>query len=129
MFSLRCLAPAFSLAIGLLTAGPRADKLYSQAPLRFEPNVGQADPAAVYVARAAGFRMLLTGDQAVLAPDAGAPLRMRFAGNRSPVAATPEDRLPSVSNYYFGNDPKQWHANVPASTWSTTAMRKAWSTT
>ena len=25
----------------------------------------------------------------------------------------PEDRLPSISNYYIGNDPKQWHANVP----------------
>jgi hypothetical protein len=113
MFSLRFLAPGLAFTVGLLVAGPRVDKFYPQSPLRFEPNVGQADPAAPYVARGAGFTMLLTGNTSVLAPDAGTPLRMRLAGARAPLTAKPQDRLPSITNYYFGNDPKKRHANVP----------------
>jgi hypothetical protein len=42
-------------------------QVYAGLPLRFEPNVGQADPAAQYVARGAGYTLLLGPNEALLA--------------------------------------------------------------
>src|SRR5260370_26456739 len=38
---------------------------------------------------------------------------MKFLGAACTSAARPENLLPSVSNYYIGDDPKRWHPNVP----------------
>ncbi len=94
--------------------------------MSFEPNVGQSDRAVKYLARGAGYTVLLLEDEAVLAlrPDGGrqgraakaapapAMLRMHWKGGRRsrPVAT---DRLPGVANYLTGPDPTKWHTDVP----------------
>jgi hypothetical protein len=46
-------------------------------------------------------------------PDDQAVLAMRLVGaNRSAVVTGLAD-LPGTSNYFIGNDPKNWHTNVP----------------
>jgi len=48
-------------------------------------------------------------------PPEAAVVRMRFEGaqaNRQPVLEGLE-RLPGRSNYFIGNDPKQWHTDIP----------------
>jgi uncharacterized repeat protein (TIGR03803 family) len=45
------------------------------------------------------------GDQAMLA--------MRLVGSNRRAAVTGLAELPGTSNYFIGNDPKNWHTNVP----------------
>jgi len=104
-----------------------------QLLIPFEPNVGQAAPRIRYLARANGYRVALTERGAILRLNRIIPARpaesLRHrpstAGTKpafvylSPLDASanprmePEHRLASISNYFLGNHPKQWHTNVP----------------
>jgi len=86
-----------------------------QLPLRFEPNQGQTNPQVKFLARGAGYGLFLTPDQAVLTLSArkSGAVRMRLAGANPVAAVTGDDRLPGKSNYFIGNNPDQWHRNIP----------------
>ena len=43
----------------------------------------------------------------------GAVLRMELEGANPGARITGADALPGKSNYFIGNDPKEWHLNVP----------------
>jgi Beta-propeller repeat len=104
---------------------------YGKLPLAFEANQGQSDPKVKFLSRGAGYSLFLTSDAAVLTlqPPVPSPLGAGEARNRHPqsaravlrmklVNANPNttvsglDELPGKSNYFIGNDPKKWHANV-----------------
>src|SRR5258708_5275515 len=61
--------------------------------------------------------LLLAGQEAgmVLPWDFSGPaqVRMKLVGAAGTSGSQPENLLPSVSHYYIGDDPKQWHPNVP----------------
>jgi RHS repeat-associated protein len=98
-------------------------------PLRFEPNLGQTDPAVKYLVHGSGYTAFFTATQAVIALRAPAPtnhdspsantkqavvtlaLSGTTTGAGPTVSAT--DKLPGVSNYVEGNDPGRWHLGVP----------------
>ncbi len=40
-------------------------------------------------------------------------VRIRFVGSGTPSTIAGRDQLPGKTNYFIGNDPKQWHTNVP----------------
>ncbi|HVC83278.1 MAG TPA: hypothetical protein VNL35_22540, partial [Chloroflexota bacterium] len=95
---------------------------YTHLPLRFEPNVGQTDPAVRYLAHGPGYTAFFTDHEAVIAlpaaPAAHAPavvMTLGLAGTAAGAAPTVSeaDRLPGVSNYVEGNDQSQWHLGVP----------------
>lgn len=84
----------------------------------FEPNRGQADPEAAFVAREAGFSAELRAGGAALAWRAAgdsepAMVKLRFVGGRPPRAMIARDELPAHSHYYVGNDPAQWRVGIP----------------
>src|SRR5437879_6275945 len=85
------------------------------SPLRFEPNLGQAGPEVRYIARGSGYMLLLGGQEAVMVLPSDSPspsqVRMKLVGAASTSASQPENPLPSVSNYYIGDDPNKWHPN------------------
>jgi hypothetical protein len=100
-------------------------------PLRFEPNVGQADDRVVFLSRGHGYTMLMTRAGAVLKlgkpaerdmrspghltskPAEQAVIGLTFEGaNPDPVVAG-RGRLESVSNYLLGSDPDRWFTGVP----------------
>lgn len=110
-------------------------KAYGSLPLAFEKNVGQTDDRVRFLARGNGYELFLTQNAAVLAlrqddnlvhsakvgklrdmlrPTGASLVRVQFEGaNRSPdVRAL--DKLPGRIDYFEGNNPKNWHANVPA---------------
>jgi len=91
---------------------PLAGASNAAAPLRFEPNLGQAAPAARFVARGGGYTMLLSAKEAVFLSPAGA-VHMKLTGATANAVARPIGRLPSVTNYYLGSDPQSWHPGVP----------------
>src|SRR5260370_18918179 len=43
---------------------PQLQRVSAISPLRFEPNVGQASPEVRYIARGAGYMLLLAGQEA-----------------------------------------------------------------
>ena len=45
--------------------------------------------------------------------EAGVTLRMKFAGANSDPEIEGLERLPGISNYFVGSDPKRWHTNIP----------------
>jgi len=105
---------------GLLTAAERPPILnsYEQLPLSFEPNLGQTDPRAQFVARSAGYTLLLGPSEAqmVLASvsrNQAAALRMTLDGASPTARPAALDRQPGVSAYFIGNDPSRWLPEVP----------------
>jgi hypothetical protein len=97
---------------------------YGKLPLHFEANQGQAHEDVRYLSRGPGYSLYLTGSEAVLVltqPNAegsgeqvpSAALRMGLVGAaRKPVVSGVEE-LPGKANYFIGNDPAKWRANVP----------------
>lgn len=111
-------------------------------PLAFEVNQGQTDPRIKYMARAGGYTLFLTANDAVFAlrpssqpaaqaipkyswaraaqvtsqrsrGDRAAAIRMRLLGGNPRAQITASNQLPGRTNYFIGNDSSKWHANVP----------------
>jgi len=122
------------------SARERFQAAFASLPLAFEPNQGQADPQVKYLARANGYNLFLTNNDAVFAfhpshpkssvseasrrhhgpafPDSDAQkgaqtvVHMRFVGGNSEAQTVTEQLLPGTTNYYLGNDPKNWQSNI-----------------
>lgn len=107
---------------------------YGNLPLSFEANQGQTGAEVKFLARGSGYRLFLTGDEAVFSmraskavpsvaghhsqrepvePTTNAVLRMKLVKANPAAKVTGEDELPGKSNYFIGNDAKQWRSNVP----------------
>ncbi len=85
-------------------------------PLTFEKNTGHYPREVQFVARSGAGTLFLTRREAVLALRKGekaAALRLKLQGSNTKVVASGLDRQPGIVNYFIGNDPKQWCANVP----------------
>jgi len=94
-----------------------------QLPLIFERNDGQTDSHVKFLARGGSYELFLTPGEAVLALE-NAPrkhqshpsvsiLRMGLAQSNPNAGVTGADVLPGKSNYLIGNDPANWHRNIP----------------
>ena len=99
------------------SASPSVHVNLGQLPLRFEPNRGQTDPRVNFLARGAGYGLFLTADQAMLTlhlpSRSPSVVRMQLAGADPAAAATGASPLPGKSNYFIGNEPANWHRNIP----------------
>jgi hypothetical protein len=108
------LSGAFSAACVAAQATPSA--AYGKLPLSFEANEGQFDRAIRFLCRGGGYTMFLTATEAVLSlesPRHGtAVVRLQLAGANHDPRVIGMDPLPTRSNYFIGNDPRQWHARV-----------------
>ena len=122
-----------------VTSEAASRRIVRSAPIRFEPNLGQADPAVRFLARGPGYAVFLTPDEVVLAlprsrgasaglstaesarrPSSVIPgrieadvLRMKLRGAAAEPRVSAHDALPSRSHYLHGNDPARWRTNVP----------------
>ena len=89
---------------------------YDNLPLIFEINRGQTDPKVKFLARGMGYGLFLTAGEAVLKIQpfrkSAIVLSMALDGANQNAAVAGTDELPGKSNYFIGNDPKNWHRNV-----------------
>ena len=78
-------------------------------PLHFEPNRGQAERQARYVAVASQYMLVLSDTDVAMQFPRGGSLRMNIPH------AVPEavDPLPGMTNYYLGGDPAAWRTGIP----------------
>jgi Beta-propeller repeat len=113
---------------------------YGKLPLSFEANHGQSDPQVKFLSHGNGYSLFLTDSAAVLALTKSDPasnespnkltagttrpariakpaktdvIRMELAGASHGLLVAGADQLPGTANYFIGNDPKKWQANVP----------------
>jgi hypothetical protein len=96
---------------------------YGKLPLSFEPNKGQTDGAIKFLARGSGYALFLTSNEAVLRYQSErtekhelndpSVLRMKLEGANSNPQITSMEELLGKSNYFIGNDRRQWRTNVP----------------
>ena len=98
---------------------------YGQLPLIFERNRGQSDPRVIFLARGSGYGLFLTAGEAVLAlqhssavdnqhsAPGTAVVRMALAGGNANALVNGTDELPGKSNYFIGNEPAEWHRDIP----------------
>lgn len=119
--------PIPTLSKSSLKSKPGARAILGQLPILFEPNQGQADPRAKFLAHGPGYSLFLKTDGAVLAmqtahasrPESGEPflgeqfVNMTLVGANPAAALTGADPLPGKSNYLIGSDPHKWHSGVP----------------
>ena len=95
---------------------------YGHLPLRFEANQGQTDKPVRFVSHGNGYALYLTNREAVLAlrkkaaasPSRTDVVQMQLLGMNRDSKPIGLNRLPGTSNYLLGNDPAQWHTNIPA---------------
>src|SRR4030095_16005709 len=114
----------------------RLAKAYGELPLSFEANQGQADPLVDFVARSAGYNLLLNADGATMVLPkrnqegglSGRQSRQTNGGSRTPVSqvrmffvnanhqarACGVDQLSGQSNHIIGRARKDWHVGVPS---------------
>ena len=111
---------------------------YAKLPIAFEPNLGQTDPEAKYIARGLGYELFLTPKESVFVLNNGHKrpvrvrsahgtevssllnsaerpdvLRMRLLGANATAAFTSESEMAGKRNYISGKRPEKWHTNVP----------------
>ena len=90
---------------------------YGKLPLIFEANRGQTDARVKFLSRGPGYSLFLTESEAVLslrgANGKGHALRVKLLGAKAEPKMTGLDRLPGISNYFIGKDPKKWRTKVP----------------
>ena len=106
---------------------------FGKLPLSFEANQGQADGQVKFLSHGHGYALFLTGDEAVLelqesgvrsqesasksekrkAKGENEFVHLRLAGAEPNAEVSGQDELPGKVNYFIGNDPKKWRANVP----------------
>ena len=91
---------------------------FGRAPLAFEENVGQTHERIDYVARGPGYGVYLTSGEAILVRGGKARgqrgvVRMSVVGAGEDTPAIAEHPLLSKSHYLIGDDPANWHTDVP----------------
>jgi hypothetical protein len=97
----------------------------AQLPLSFEVNRGQTDSRVRFLARGQNYTLFLTEHDAVLSlrttkpgakgtPDVSSDvLRLSLLGSSGAVRVDGRSLLSGKSNYFLGNDPRQWHTDIP----------------
>lgn len=80
--------------------------------IRFEANAGQAPADARFVARGAGYSLLMTDCGAVVRSGGHRDVRVEFIGGTLTSSPQGEALTGGVVNYLLGKDPSQWHRNV-----------------
>ena len=101
----------------------KLSETYGKLPLAFEANQGQTDSAIKFLSRGPGYGLFLAPTEALLALTRGSDataghteatvVGMKLVGAKAKPEMVGVDPLPGKSHYFIGNDPKQWHTNVP----------------
>ena len=115
----------------------RISDAYGRLPSSFEANRGQTDSRVQFLSRGRGHTLFLTSTESVvvLMKSEGTALgtveptphgrrqqrdnvtqtvlRMTLVGANARARVAGRNGLPGKANYLTGNDPRQWHPNVP----------------
>jgi hypothetical protein len=99
-------------------ARTRVAASYGKLPMSFEANRGQTDAQVDFLSRGSNYSLFLTSTAAVAVLRKGTSgissvLRMELLGGNPTPPVEGQEALAGKSNYFIGNDPAQWHADIP----------------
>lgn len=77
-------------------------------PIAFEPNVGQAGADVRFLAHTPQALVRMTEDGVALGG-----IKLRFDGGAAHPAMVGDARMAGISNYFLGNDRRNWRTDVP----------------
>ncbi len=107
---------ATAILAALPAIAATAPAAYGNLPLAFERNEGQADPSIEFLSRGRGYSLALSPTEAALqlrgAKSESATVRWQVVGGNRQARISGESLLPGKTNYFIGNDPKQWHTGM-----------------
>jgi Beta-propeller repeat len=99
------------------SAKSKSAVVLAQIPINFEPNYGQVDPSAHFIARTGNAQLKIRPlgiDLALRGPaKESTNLKLDFLGANSEASITGSDRSAGESNYLVGRDPSKWFTHVP----------------
>jgi len=101
----------YILIAGTAVAAPAVH--WANVPLSFEPNAGQTSAGVSYLARGSSYTVYLADGWITFAGRDQSRLQTKLVGANGSARITGEGRQSSTSNYFIGNDPRQWHTAVP----------------
>jgi hypothetical protein len=111
--------PGFARAQGTVAQSnsPTTHAFLTALPLSFEPNQGQLDPQIQFLTQGPGYRLSLTTSEAVFALNRAdtdrSTVRMKLIGTTGTATITGAKPLAGRIHYIHGNDPREWHTNIP----------------
>src|SRR4030095_10820152 len=111
-------AATVATSAGALKTARRATAAseYGLLPLSFEANQGQFEESVMFYARAGAYNVAVATSGAELEAfePAGKSQRIRlsFTNSKAPSAVFGEERLPGVTNYMAGEDPRKWKTGI-----------------
>ena len=88
------------------------DLTFTKAPLAFEPNRGQSESLARFLAHGAGYSVKLEASRAILDFDSRQVTMELLEASKSPKIAG-EAQLPGTANYFRSSNPKNWFTGIP----------------
>ncbi|MBI5562582.1 MAG: SBBP repeat-containing protein [Deltaproteobacteria bacterium] len=95
----------------------RVEEVYGKLPLYFIRNDGQADKKARFYEQGGGHAIFFAGDGVYLHLAGGGTqaglVKLSLIGANKGAAISAVDEQAAKVNYFIGNDPSKWHANVP----------------
>ena len=134
-------AAGYTISSGRTPSGSANSQLTGQhgsrLPISFEVNAGQEDAAVKFSAHGKGYRLYLTSDEAIVSLHASplnpkrwtgmpsiravadatdiktAAVHIELLGSNPKAEIAGTEKLPGVTHYYIGNDPRKWRTNVP----------------
>src|SRR5579863_1297939 len=89
---------------------------YGKLPLAFEVNQGQADRSVRFLSHSSGYSLFLTSQGLELnvgGKSGKGTLQIQLVGAEAHPQVVGMDELPGKTNYFLGNDARQWLTNVP----------------
>lgn len=104
------MGPIILMIAGMAPVAPSVK--WSEVPLSFEPNMGQASGDVRYLARDSNYALYLACGETLLSGKR-ATLRTTLKGADPSCRISGEAPQASASNYFVGSDPKKWHTTVP----------------
>src|SRR3569833_65658 len=85
------------------------------APLAFERNLGQSDPAVVFVSRGRGYTLFVTPREAVLrVRETATPIRLRWVDASASAQNRADTPKSGERHVLHGADPAAWRRHIPA---------------
>lgn len=107
------IAAGAAMANGVSSGPVRSKRV--DLPLVFEPNRGQAERKAQWLARGRGYNLHLSdsGADMILTNEQAHAVRMELAGSRAWRQGHGREPTGGISNYYLGNKPSEWRTGVP----------------
>jgi hypothetical protein len=108
------LAPHHSPHSALAPDRARVSAALRSAPLMFTENVGQFDQRARFQVRGSDRTLWLAEDAIWVTVAKAVNLRLSFVGANPHPRLEPFSRLDTRISYFIGDDPAEWHTDVPA---------------